>query len=244
MVKLMERVRRANAGEGVRIGFGTAASKPVAPRLALLVRMPSGDSAALTAAIGTGADAVVLGQAPSRADLEQALNGSDKVAVGLAIGDDVPEGLNDLADAGLDFLILASTKLPLSVLRQESLTVGLDLPGGLDDTRLRALASAPGQFVTTPLPNGSAPTVEDLIELRRYGLFLSRMMIAEVPATLSVDELAVLRDSGLAGILVDGTDGGAVGDLRQRLNELPAPIKQPSERASAVLPAASMSGND
>lgn len=241
MAKLMDRIRRANAGEGVRIGFGAAASKPVAPRLALLVRAQAG-AAAIAAAIGTGADAVVLDRAPTRANLEKALAGSDKPAVGLAVGDQAPEGLEDLIEAGLDFLILTSTKLPLGVLRQERLTVGLHVPAGQDDTRLRALAAAPGIFATTPLPGGSAPTVEDLIELRRVGIFLSRPMIIEVPMGLSVDDLAVLRDSGLSAILVDGTDLAAATDLRQRLNDLPAPIKPPSDRPTAVLPAASLAG--
>ncbi|HEX2173702.1 MAG TPA: hypothetical protein VHL09_14790 [Dehalococcoidia bacterium] len=244
MAKLLERIRRANAGEGVRIGFGASVSKAVAPRLALMIRLASGSADQLAAAVGAGPDAVLLEKAPKRADLDQALGGSDKAVVGLIVRDQVPADLAELTEAGLDFLILTSTKLPLGVLRQERLTVGLELPLGLDDTRLRALASAPGQFVTTPLPNGTAPTVEDLIELRRYGLFLARTMLAEVPPTLPVDDLAVLRDSGLSGILVDGADMAAVADLRQRLNEMPAPIKAPAERPSAVLPAGSLSGSD
>lgn len=242
MAKLMERIRRANAGEGVRIGFGASASKPVAPRLALLVRA-SASAEAIAAALGTGADAVILDRAPARPDLEKALTGAEKSSVGLAVGDQMPEGLDDLIEGGLDFVILMSTKLPLGALRQERLTVGLHVPAGQEDTRLRALAAAPGMFATTPLPGGPAPTVEDLIELRRVALFLSRPMIIEVPPGLSIDDLAVLRDSGLSAIIVDGTDLAAATELRQKLNDLPAPIKPPSDRPAAMLPAGSLSGD-
>lgn len=242
MAKLLDRIRRANAGEGVRIGFGAAASKPVPPRLAVIAQVPGGGADALKALLDAGADAVVLGQAPNRADLESTLSGNDKGVAGLAIGESVPENLDELIEAGLDFLILESTKVSVSVLRQENLSLGLRLPANLDDTRLRALAGAPGAFAIAPLPGGDAPTVEDLIEVRRIGLFLNRPIFVEASAGLSTDDLAALRDSGLSALVVDGSGAAAVSDLRERLNSLPAPIKPAGERPAAVLPAGGLGG--
>ena len=241
MAKLLDRIRRANAGEGARIGFGAIASKPASPRPALVVRQAGGGADAIVAALATGADAILLESAPSRSDLEQGLAGSDKSAVGLALGETIPENLAELTEAGLDFLVLTATSLPLRAIRQEQLTVGFRIPTGLEDARLRTLAGLPGMFVVTQLGGGTAPTIEDFLELRRIGLFLSRMMIVELSAALGADEVAALRDQGLAAILVDGSDPDAVSDLRQRLGSLPAPIKPPSDRPTAVLPASSLS---
>lgn len=243
MAKLLERIRRANAGEGARIGFGVTAGKAIPPRLALIVRQTDGNVDGLKAAIGSGADAVLLDRAPSTADLEAALEGSDKCLVGLNLGDTLPEDLPALVDAGLDFIVLTSTNVPVRTLRHERLTIGLHVPAGLEDGRLRALAGAPGAFVMTSLPGGDAPTVEDLIELRRVGLFLSRPILAEAAAGLDNDDLAALRDNGLCALVVGG-DLAAVADLRQRLNDLPQPIKQPGERATAVLPAIPAGGRE
>ena len=241
MAKLLDRIRRANAGEGARIGFGAIATKPASPRPALLVRQAGGSADAIAGAFGAGADAVLLESVPSRSELEQGLAGSDKNVVGLALGDTVPENLAELTQAGLDFLVLSATSLPLRVVRQEQLALGFQIPTDLDDARLRTLAGLPGTFIVTQLGGATSPTIEHLLELRRIGLFLSRLMIVEVAAGLGADDLAALRDQGLAAILVDGSDTSAVADLRERLSNLPAPIKPPSERPTAVLPAASLS---
>ena len=234
MSKLAERIRRVTRPEPAPLGFAAAARKP-APTMLSLVRLSTGDAAKAREAAARGADAVIIDSADPKKLKEQAEK-ADSVILGVRPQKAVREAVASLKGAGVDFAVVDAESAMAESLLEENLGYVLALHKSPDDTTLRLLGDLGLDALLVPAPMQPI-TLERLLELRRIAALSRTPLLTEITPDADSSLLQILRDSGVAGVVVEGSAIGKLEGLRERIAALPPRGRRREERAEAVLPA-------
>ena len=243
MSKLSDAIRRAGRTTPAPIGFAARAALAAAPpTMICIVRLAPNEANKAEEAAKKGADAVIIdgGDAGKVKDFA-------KKAPGLVLGVRPQkadrEQIASLREAGADFVVLDAESASAEALLEENVGFVLLARAESDDTRLRLLGDLNLDALMPPSPDGSL-TIERLLELRRV-LVLGRMpLLVEVAGDTEASRLQALRESGVAGVIIDGSSLGKLGKLAEAIAGLPARGKKREERSEAMLPAAGMAGHE
>ncbi len=240
MSKLAERIRRASRIAPAPLGFTAAAAPAPEPTLLSLVRLQAHEAAKAAEAASRGADAVIIdGLDPNRA-AEVAAK-----AQGLIVGARVPKlGRREAATlraAGVDFLVMDLASAAEAML-EEGIGFVLALGKEADETTLRLLADLSLDAAIAP-PQEAFLTVGKLLDLRRIAALSRTPLLCETAPEAGAAHLQLLRDSGVAGVIVDSSGLGKLDVLRQTIAALPARGRRREERAEAVLPVQVLAGH-
>ena len=186
-------------------------------------------------------DAFVLkvgagGPVPPTGTLD-ALKGSTW-GVGGCIG--APDDLDALKDAGCDFILVAGDDAPGTVLRDDGMARGFTIQPGLSEERARAVEDLPFEFLVVEVGEESWPiTLAVLMRLQGTVSMVSKHILLRVSQLPPADNLALLRDMPVSGLLVDmsAVDEAALAEGRKALDDLePRRPRQPLEQTSALVP--------
>ncbi|MSQ27997.1 MAG: hypothetical protein EXR51_07665 [Dehalococcoidia bacterium] len=241
MSKFLDRVKELTQGAPRPMGFAPAAQRPVPLPLILFARADAGDLRAVTEAAYEGAEGVLVGVGPATTnETMEAI----REAVGRAMwGGSVEIGgrldVERLEKAGCDLALLRNAGLQADALTPEIdklLEVEQDWP----DALLRAVDSLPIAGVIYRVDSVEHLTIQQLIELQRVVLLVRKPLIASLGPSIAADSIGVLRDAGVAGIMVVPSK---VKDFRAALRVLPPP-KKPKERVEPLIPAAPTARHD
>lgn len=222
MSQLQKKITRVQRREGNSIGFG--ASSRQEPRAMLLAAVANGVDEA-KAAIAAGADVVILpGQPTIQLNAVEAL-AAEKVTVGVWAGSLDEAGAEALAKAGCDFVISpldATASAAVDTERMGQLIVASE---AMEDTTLRSMAplGLDGLFVER---QSGAMTLAQQLALVRISSFASAQLMVTISTSATASELRVLRDSGVATVVVPaGASAAEIGAVVEALKAVPAPRK-------------------
>lgn len=234
MSQLQKKIARVQRREGASIGFGAATRQE--PRAMLLAALISGPDAA-KAAVDAGADVVILkGEATTQAKAVERLV-ADKLTVGVWTDALDEAAAETLAKAGCDFVIssLAGTaSAAIDTDRMGHLVIASE---ALDDTTLRSIGplGLDGLFVERA---AGAMTLAQQLALVRISSFASSQLMATISADAAVSELRVLRDSGVASVVLPMDASAAqIKKAVDALKAVPAPRRsRDNAREIALVP--------
>jgi len=239
MSKLADRIRKVSKVEPAPLGFAAAAARRTAPTLLCLVRLSQGDAGRVEEAAKKGADAVILdGVDPARLKEPKAKAGEAVLGIGAAGAE--RERIAALRDAGAEFAVFDLASAMADALLEEKIGIVLSIDGDCDDTTLRLLGDLGPEALVVTSPDGPL-TIRDLLKLRRVAALARTPLLTSVRPDAAPGHLQALRESGVAGVIVDSAAIGKLEGLRERIAALPPRGKRAEEKAEAVLPAASMS---
>ena len=236
MSKLADRIRKAARPEPAPMGFGAHAARSRNPTLLVIVRLSSGDAGKAEEASSKGADAVIVDGLDS-GKAKDAVAKADGLAFGARPSNADRKYMAALRDAGADFAVLESESTMAEAMLEEKIGFVLDLPGDTDDTGLRLLGELGLDAIIVPA-RPERLTLADLLKLRRLAALTRVPLLTPVKPDAEAGYLHAIRDSGVAGVIVDSSALGKIGDLKSRIESLPARGRRREERAEAVLPAA------
>lgn len=160
---------------------------------------------------------------------------SNGVAVGVLLEDASVDGASAAREAGADFIVLGRDESEAAVLLEEQLGFVLDLQDEVSDIELRVIESLPvdailAARVETPL------TLRRQLELRRLAGLAHKPLLLDVPPDIGGKELEALRDSGVAGVIIDGDKAAdAAARLKEAIMALPARRKRRDDRGESVM---------
>ena len=226
MSELIDKLERASKGAAQPLGFRGAASRERIAPILLIAAVDSGDPGQAEAAAQGGVDAAIIDPA---VDGAAALNG---VAFGVRL---------DVAQAadpdGADFQVFASDDTTLAALAGDDRTIVMDVSPDLDDHLLRALDSLPVDAFLVRLNDEGALTVRQLMRLGRVRNATSRWLLAQVAALPSKEEAELLRDAGVAAIVVSagGLTADAIRETREMLVDIPRESARKKRRDQAAV---------
>src|SRR5439155_1473690 len=89
-----------------------------------------------------------------------------------------------------------------------------------------------------------AVIIERLLELRRFSALGRAPLLVEISGDAEASSVQVLRESGVAGFIIEASSLGKLEKLRAAIAALPARCRKPDERREAMIPAPSMAGHD
>ena len=238
MSKLSDSIRKALRLETAPLGF-RAMARERTRSLVVVVRLDDADPKKIAAAVEKGADIILLRLAKAgEKEAKEAVEAAGEIPCG--VWPEVVDGedASRLTAAGIDYLVLGAEKTPAPVLLEEKVGYVLVLEGELSDIHLRTVDLLPLDAVL--IPQGVGPlTVRAQMELRRIAGLTRKPVMLPVSPQITGAELECLRESGVALLLIDGGEKGALEALpalRQAIEALPAPRRRREERMGAVLP--------
>jgi hypothetical protein len=223
--------------------FGFGAAQERRPEASMLAILQLDKDQAKKAADASHADAVILaGVEPAKA--AAAIKPFADVPVGLRLTKADRAAVQAAREAGADF-VLVDRETAGEALLEEGIGLTLALEGEMSDVELRTLGSLPLDALAVPPP--SEPfTVASVTALRRLSLLAQTPLLMDVADDIEASRLQALRDSGVAGIILDGKSAGKLKALAERIRSLPARGRRREERGEAILPslAGVASGDD
>lgn len=144
-----------------------------------------------------------------------------------------------LAEMGCDFVVFESMDTEASLLNEEDLGVVVTLDAGMGEEAVRAISDLPVDAVLLrpalrdlPLTVGAAADVQKVLGL------LEKPLVVEAPSGAAGPDLELLRNMGVAGVVVDLDNRKQLKRLagvKAGIQELPRPRSKRQER-SALLP--------
>ncbi|MGH2634201.1 MAG: hypothetical protein ACRDG3_12385 [Tepidiformaceae bacterium] len=245
MSQLQKKISRIQRRETASIGFGHVnREQPRAMLLAVLAR----DGSAAKAALGAGADAVIVraADAAAAARIIEPLT-ADKAIAGAWLDRLDNAGAEALRKAGCDFVISTLEGTESAAVDTEKMGQIVVAAEGIEDTTLRALGplGLDGLFVERPT---GAMTLAAQLGLVRLASFASAQLVVTADASASVSDLRVLRDSGAVAVAAaEGTTPEQVKALVELLKAVPAPRKGNKGgegRDIALVPSMAAHGHD
>ncbi len=235
MSKLSQKIRAAGRAEPAPLGFASAAARAAQDSLLCGVRL--GDPARAAGAASKGADFVILEDVT-----RSKVKGISKVdaSVGVA-GDFDAEDVKALVKASVDFVVLAGPGAGAAPLADDSIGRVMALGEDLDDTHLRLLGDLGLDAIVIAAPT-SPLTVERLLAVRRLSALARTPLLANAGPNIDEKSLELLRDSGVAGIVLE--DPGKLAALKKRIATLPARGRRKENHTDALIPAQATAGHD
>ena len=236
MSKLVEKLKNVGESAPVSMGFGTASSR---------------DRQSNMLVIGTSSITVLkskesLRKAPVDAYLVSFTKGDESLSdVGEALGslvwgvkpdaDSWTRALQQLADAGGDFIVFTPNGAGADILLAEDLAKVIVVEGQMDEDTARGIDGLDIDGVVLTRSKESAPlTVRDLIDLQANRSLVSKYALLEISAVPDSNEVAAFRDIGIEGLVVDmealGDDG--LKALRSAIDQIPRRKSKSDKHAS------------
>jgi len=234
MSKLADRIRKASRPEPPPIGFGATTTARKNPSLLTVVRLSAGDAGKAGDAAARGADVVIIDGADA-GKAKDALSKSGDVCIGARPPHADRRAVAALREAGADFAVLDAESALAEAMLEEKIGYVLDYRGDGDDTGLRLLGELGLDAIIVP-PPPERLTLHELLKLRRTAALTRTPLLTSVKPDAEAGYLQVLLDSGVAGVIVDWSAAGKLGDLKARIESLPPRGRRREERAEAVLP--------
>lgn len=241
MSKLADLIRKVSRPEPAPLGFGAHTARARIPTLLTIVRLSAGDANKAEEASKKGADGVIIDGADPGKTKDVTGQAAGPVGVRPTTGD--RRTVSALRDGGADFVVLESESASAEATLEERIGFVLEYRGEADDTGLRLLGDLGLDALIVPTPH-ERMTLAELLKLRRLAALTRVPLFTAIKHDADPGYLHVLRDAGVAGVIVDSSAIGKLGDLKARIESLPARGRRREERAEAVLPSAATSSHD
>lgn len=236
MSKLSDLIRKASRPEPAPLGFAARAAGAGKPTLLVIVRLSSGDAGKADDATKKGADALII-EGADAGRVKDTIAKAGSVVLGARPSHSDRRAVAAVRDAGADFVILEPESASAEATLEEKIGFVIDHRGDADDTGLRLLGDLGLDAMIVPSPPERL-TLAELLKVRRIAALTRVPLLIAVKHDSEPGYLHALRDSGVSGVIVDSSAIGKLGDLRARIESLPARGRRREERAEAVLPAA------
>lgn len=214
-----DRIRRGNQRQAARpLGF-RAAKEPPPPSILIATRGPV-----------EGHDICIFSK-PPRYRITM-----DRPLCGLEVDSLTAELTQAAQEAGLAFVAFRPHRSRADAIANADIDFVLQLDDRLPE-REDALALATLRPILAILPAPDLPlSLRDLLAARRLAVMLDAPIALQAPADISSGDLEVLRDSGLAVIILDPATPEDVASLRERIVALPEPRRRTSPELRASIP--------
>ena len=203
MSKLVELLEKAGQQIPEPMGFGSAARRQKAtPAIVLVARVLPEKLAKSPGLVEADADAFLVADDPAMTKVTATLKG---LVWGVRSSEFTAAHAAELASGGCDYVVFESMKTEASLLTQhEELEAVVTVTGDHDEETVRALCDLPvGAALFGPGIRDLPMTVQTAKALQMVLGVLDKPLMAEAPEGMAQQDLKLLRDIGVAGLIVD-----------------------------------------
>ena len=223
MSKLRDRIRRMSRQESTPMGFARAAAPRTMPGLLLLAIVDSAGAA--EEASSAGADALLFAQAP-----RGGVKGMEATPWGFRVADNAAAA--DLSGTQADFVVVGQD-LGLEAIGDTDLGVVLEADESWPDAIVQSIQVFSPDAIY--VRSGGGLTMRRLLEIRRLS-GLAGPLLLEVDSPPPSGALQLLRDAGVAGLVLTSGARKSIAGLRQQVDAMPPRKRKREEGSMAVIP--------
>ncbi len=233
--KFLERLEEIREGAAPRLGFG-ATRPPKLPGLGLVVTTDGGKDGAAAAA-GLGPDAVIVSgsSAGQASEVGEAASG---VNWGVRSDSLTAPDAGSWREAGADLLVFSLSGTALAAVTSKDAARVLAVDTGSSPEELRDINPLPVDAVLVSLPGDPHEwTLQDMVGLAKVSGRVGKHLLAEVSSAPDGETLEALRNSGVAGLVINLSVGEeAINGLKDSLLNMSRPGAEGRSRSNAILP--------
>ncbi|MBL7165216.1 MAG: hypothetical protein ISS55_01870 [Dehalococcoidales bacterium] len=238
MSKFIDRLTRSTQATSP-MGFRTAQSAAVKPKLQLV--------AVLTAGSATGVSAADAGLLRiSRVDagggvIKKLAGATPDIPWGVWLEADACGQMDRVAELGCDFVVFPAVGTALTAPPDDGIGMVLQIESSVPEGQLRTANDLPvdAVLVTAEQAESGPVTWDQLMLWRRFAGLLAKPLLVSIPHNTGADELQMLWDAGITGVIfVAGPDNttGELIRLRQVIDGLRPPSPRKKSRPEAIVP--------
>jgi len=237
--KLTDRLGALGHSAKPALGFGPASIAERSSAMLLVVEAPAtGPVDRLRSATGVADVFVLSGLANPPMPPQPTLEAIGDGAWGITGAVAAPDDLDALKDAGCDLLLISGDDGPGAVLRDDGMARGYAISPGLSEERARAIEDLPFDFLVLEPDEESWPiTLAGVMQLQSTVSLVSKHIILRVRQLPPEQDLALLRDMPISGLLVDlsAVAPETLAEARKTIDGLePRKTKQAGEQTPAL----------
>jgi len=242
MSKLIDRLNQAAKAVPQPMGFRTSQPGSARPRLLLIASLAQVANIGSLADYISGADAVLLPVtklSPRARTLQRIAQFPSDIPWGGWLGDSGNREIGPMAAAGCDFVVLP-TSAALTITKADKVGKILQVESSLSEGLLRAVNELPvdAVFIAEEQGDESFLTWHHLMLFRRFADLLTKPLLISIPLNVTADELQVLWETGVDGVIVPigaGQPAGKLEELRRTIDKLTFSPRQRG-KVEALLP--------
>ena len=242
MSRLIDKLNQVSQAEHPPMGFRAArtASKPRMLIVARLSQTDVGNPAELVA--GADAGLLTIDRPGSEVKvLEKIVQAVPDIPWGGWLDSTSRDEVKKIEKAGFDFLFFPAAKMSLALLEAEKIGKILAVEASLDESLIRAINELPADavFVDIRQKEEYFLTWHQLMLFQCFTTLLTKPMLVPVPFNVVTNELQLLWELGVDGVVVEAAPGqpaGGLNKLHQMIDGLTLTSKRKRMKVRAVLP--------
>lgn len=144
---------------------------------------------------------------------------------------------------GCDFVVFPAANTSLAILQNSEVGKILEVEASLSEGLLRTIDELPvdAVLITGEQKEDYFLTWQHLMLFWRFADSLAKPLLVSVPSRVMTNELQVLWEAGVGGVIVEAGVGG-LKELRQAIDKLTFPPQRRRRKAGALLPHISGAG--
>ena len=233
MSKLIDKLNQATKAVPQPMGFRAVQPSPAKPKPLLIASTAQASNV-------SSADAVLFTKFSSAGALPKIARAFSNIPWGLWLENIGRREIGPMVKAGCDFAVFpASTALATT---QDAEKIGkiLQVEASLNEGLLKTVNELPIDAVLVTSKQGEEPSLtwHRLMLLQRFANLLTKPLLVAIPAKVSADELQLLWEAGVDGVVVEvGAREPAerLTELRQKIDKLTFPPRKQG-KVEALLP--------
>ncbi len=150
-------------------------------------------------------------------------------------------GVEQIVEAGCDFVVFPPANTPLAILQDTKLGKILQVETSLSEGLLRTIDELPVDAVLTASEEEGEYllTWHHLMLFQRFADSLTKPLLVSVPSNVTANELQTLWETGVEGVMIKvgaGQPEGRLKELRQVIDKLTFTSQRKRGKAEALLP--------
>ena len=187
------------------------------------------------------ADALILDiiKADDVSTLEEAVKAKEGPIAGARLKTSSAGTVKKALNSGCDFLVFAPDA-PVSLTRDDQIGKVIEMESGFSDILLRTAGDLPvDAVIAVEKEAGEILTIKRLMDLQRMIYLVKPPLLVKVPLSFSVEELQVLCDMGIKGVLVEVEEvktAEKLADLRKAIESLKKPSPRKKDKMCPTVP--------
>ncbi|MBI2854904.1 MAG: hypothetical protein HYX87_08315 [Chloroflexi bacterium] len=234
MSQLVDKLKRITEDAVPALGFRSATRQAKSQGMLLIAMLNGQAVAGASNIVQSGVDALLIKNA-SAASMSQVGKVADGRPWGIALGENRAFESSALRKAGCDFVVF-DPESPVHLLGDADLGKVLTVSSSPD--RINALRGVDKVGVEIFLLDGGESefiSVRFLMACYFMADAARKPVLASVPARIASDEVRALWEAGVDAVVVQG-DAGALKQLRQIIDTLPARTRRRHGKEAALIP--------
>ncbi len=239
MSRFIDRLNQASQSGPQSMGFRVGKSESSQPKMLLVAKLAEVDVDSLADYVA-GADAglLPLSLSPSGAEnLSKASQAAPDIPWGGWLRDISAKEVKQIKKIGCDFVVFPAADTSLAMPQGSEVGRILEVEASLNEALLRTIGELPvdAVLIAGEEKDGHFLTWQHLMLFQSFADAVAKPLLISVSSGVTADELGLLWEAGVSGVIVEVGVGGLKG-LRQAIDKLTLPQQGRRGKARALLP--------